>query len=491
MEEFRTDSEKINLNFDIFGITRRIRKCWWIILLSAAMVGMLYNVLKWETYSPQYQTTASFLVALKTTTAINTRNVTDLNTMTNTFAELLPSQMMQDLVADNLDLLKFEGSITASAVPNTNILELSVMADSPRMSFQIMKSITNNYPDLSSYVLSNAVLEELEPIRVPTQANEVLNSRKNFSTGFVGGLAVAIGLLGVVFYFNDTIKSEKDIENKLDLSLFGTIREEGKKWRRRRKHKPLLFTDIKTSFYFKEDVKKIRAKLGSRMSRKSHKILLVTSALENEGKSTISANIALALAQSGKKVLLIDADFKKPALHKIFDYNMQNKVQISDILSGNRKSKDCICYDETTKLYTAFQKDSISDSGKLLENERMKEFLTEQRQEMDYIILDSSPVKVSADVTILSAMADEVLLVIRQDSAKAKVINDAVDVLSMEHVDLIGCIYNRVKNHPVVYRYGYGNRRYYGYGRGYGYRYGYKAQRRKTKDTDIQGELQE
>lgn len=92
------------------------------------------------------------------------------------------------------------------------------------------------------------------------------------------------------------------------------------------------------------------------MQRREQKVLIVTSVSENEGKSSVAANLALALAEKGRKVLLIDVDLKKPALYKVFEKQQENRKYLSDYLEKKAGVKDVLFYEKKERIYTVFQK---------------------------------------------------------------------------------------------------------------------------------------
>ena len=146
-------------------------------------------------------------------------------------------------------------------------------------------------------------------------------------------------LLGLFSYMKNTIKQENEIEKKLDARSLGAISYEWKyKTIRdifRRKKKAILVDDPVASFRFVESYKKLAAKVEYRMAKNEQKVLVVTSVSENEGKSTVAANLAITLAEQSKRVLLVDGDIRRPSQFLIFGMEPKEENELGEYLRGN------------------------------------------------------------------------------------------------------------------------------------------------------------
>ena len=151
---------------------------------------------------------------------------------------------------------------------------------------------------------------------------------------------------------------------------------------------------------FAEAVRSAEAKVEYHMRRRHQKVLLVTSITENEGKSTIAANIALALAEKNRKVLLVDGDLKKPAQNKVFEEEEEGRHSVEEVLTGKLNWKEALYFSEKNNIWQMFQFHSVDDSAAALDTVDVKARLDEWKEEMDYIIIDCSPTAVSTDAEI-------------------------------------------------------------------------------------------
>ena len=218
------------------------------------------------------------------------------------------------------------------------------------------------------------------------------------------------------------------------------------------------------SMNFAEASRRMETKLEYYMRRQKKKILFVTSILENEGKSTVASNIALALAEKHKKVLLLDGDFKKPAQAKIFSYVTEETGSFEQVLRGEKAWRDVMVTDHKTGLRQLFLSREVTESSRIMDPSGLDSMIKEMRQEMDYIVIDGSPTAVSTDAELWMHVSDTVLLVVRQDWSDARVINDTVDLIWQISGGFAGFVLNSFREESLGGHYGYGYR-------GYGYRY--------------------
>lgn len=482
MQENRKSTlQNSELPLDIFSMLRMMVANWWMILTAGLIGAMIAYMMVGSAYTPSYTSNMTFIVSAKGATN-SLLDLTAANEMAETFSEVLNSRLLKKKVQQELKLDYLPGEIATTVVEGTNLMTLSVNAPSPEHAFKIMKSVLSNYSEITDYVLSNVVLEVVESPQVPMQPSNPISARDMMKKYTLIAMALMAIVLALIDYLKDDIKNEKEVEQKLDTPLFGTIYHEVKnktlKSKLNKSKKGLLITDPTCSFMFVENYKKIRTKLMYKTKKKHGNVLLVTSVMENEGKSTVTTNIAAALAQKFDRVVLVDGDMRRPAIYKLLQKKLESHQEIGEFLNGNLKMSDVLHYDPKTKLHLLIGSKHYSNSTEMVSGESMRTLMKELKNEADYVVIDSPPTSLMADAEILAEYADVSLLVVRQGVATAKYINDAIDILENGHSELLGCIYNNVKTgvftgtsafrkYGYGYGYGYGKKRYgkYGYGR--------------------------
>lgn len=432
-------------------------------------------------YHPTYTASTTLAVSVKSSSYASVlSNLSMSAEIAETFTTLFESNVFDNLAAELMGEPSLPGELSAVVIPETNLLVLTVTADRPDTAFRTLKLVLENYDSVSEQMFQNVILKELVSPRVPTAPFNPLNRGRMVKLAAVGGAGAVLALVLLLTLWADTVQNTAGLRRKVDARQFGVIFHESKnktlRTKLRRTNKGLLVTMPVASFRFTETMYKLGVKLNYAAQNSGHKIILITSVAENEGKSTVAANLAITLAQQGKKVLLIDADMHKAAQYKILSHNP--RVELADVLSG--KGEYAPEYLGSHKLYVLLSKQGSRQAAEQIAAEQMGTLLEKARAEMDFVIIDSPPIALFSDVEYLADRADASLLVVRQDCMPAARINDAADMLRSCRSELLGCILNDVRTTPFFsesrrhgYGYGYG----YGYGDGYGGYGGYGRRR--------------
>lgn len=189
---------------------------------------------------------------------------------------------------------------------------------------------------------------------------------------------------------------------------------------------------------------------------KDIKTIVVTSSGPKEGKSTTAANLALTMAETSKKVIIIDCDLRKPTLHK--NFRISNKVGLTNLLAENLKVEEVMVkYSEY--LYLLPSGIIPPSPAEMLSSNKMKVFIEEMTQKFDAIIIDSPPVLAVTDAQILSTIADGVIIVASSGEVEREAVNKAKDLLEKVNANILGVVLNKVE---IKGRRGYGYYYYYG-----------------------------
>lgn len=443
---------------------------WWVIILGAIAGAMLTYVVVSSRYVPEYTTQATFVVASKAD-ANGYNNLNSANEMAKRFEKILKSNIMEKKICEVLKVEELNADIHAKVLEGTNLLVLNVTADTPKDAIDIIRTIMDNYSSVSLYMVGNTVMDVLEDPKVPYTPDNPLNATGQAKKGGLAAGVLIILLLGLISYMRDTIKQEDEIEKKLDARSLGSISYEWKyktirEWLHHKK-KAILVDDPVASFRFVESYKRLAAKVEYRMDKEDRKVLVVTSVSENEGKSTVAANLAITLAEQSKKVLLIDGDIRRPSQFLIFGMDLKEESELGEYLKGNGSFKDVIV--SCTRKHMLFMggKNCYSTSTELVSSESFAKLMEMCRKVVDYVIIDTPPVGLIGDAQIFSRCADAVMIVARQNYMLAEDINEALDDFRDNDSKVLGVVLNGARtfsglvDSPVGHYYG----KYSKYGR--------------------------
>ena len=457
------------LPFDPIVLLQDVAKRWLLILLAALIVGIGSYIWTDMNYKPTYRTTATFVVTAKGSSSTVFSNLSSTTTLANTFSDLLNSSILRKSILEELGTSSFDGTIKASAVPDTNLLTMTITASDPRSSFLVAQAIIDHHEAVTYQVVDTISLEVLQRPTVPTAPSNYSNASGRMRSMTVYTAMAVSALLAMASFFRKSVRSGTEADEKLDCNYLGEIPHERKRRslmnRLLRRKTSILITDPATSFRYVETIRKLRRRTERLMH--GRKVLMITSLMENEGKSTVAVNLALALARKHSKVLLIDCDFRKPACHSILEHK-ELSCGLRDVLEGKATLADAVFCEKKSNLYLLLESKGSQNSGDLVSSRQMRELLMQVRQEYDYVILDLPPMAEVSDAESVMELADASLLVVRQNVAAVPAINKAIASLDSGKAKLLGCVLNNVYSTRIFSGEGTG----YGYGYGHGYKYG-------------------
>lgn len=208
--------------------------------------------------------------------------------------------------------------------------------------------------------------------------------------------------------------------------------------------RPSLITLTRPSSVIAEQFRTIRTNIQFSMVDQDLKTIVVTSAGPGAGKSTISANLAVTFASQGKKVLLVDADMRKPTVHKTF--RLPNHDGLTTLLTENdMQINDIVHRTPTEGLFVCTSGVIPPNPSELLASKRMDRLMNELEMNFDLIIFDMPPVVVVTDAQIMASKVDGTVFVIPKGLANKDMVLKSKDLLDKVHANVIGAIFNRVE----------------------------------------------
>ena len=281
------------------------------------------------------------------------------------------------------------------------------------------------------------------------------------------GLMLGIALALLLEYLDNTVRSGEDVATKLEVPMLGML-----PWVPGKLGKFELQRGFLKNFNpaFSEAVRTLRPGVLMSALDHPHKVVLITSSVPEEGKTSVAMNLAFALTQV-KRTCLIDADMRRPSVYKVMggDPNMPG---LSNLVADTEPVNKCL-YEHESGMFYIPSGPVPPNPSELLSSRRFTDVLNKLGTMFDVILIDSPPVQLVSDATVLAGVANALVFVVRADSTPYQVAKGALELLKKGKAQLLGVVLNRLDVEKSERHYGYG--RYFSYGGKYKYykRYGY------------------
>lgn len=450
--ETNVNIEKIDLTSICVDFIRVLQRMWLYVVILAVIGASVFGVHANNQYQAYYTASATFTINIRAEQQNGTGASTSYfdneaaEQMAIIFPHILTSGVLQRRVAKELGVTSVSGMISADAVENTNLLTLSVRDQDPERAYATLQAVMNNYPAISEVIVGKLNMKLLDETGVPTVPDNPKDIKKSVAKGALAGAALGCAWMGLVTVLRKTIRREEDCPRYVNQKCLGSVPFVHFKERSKKVEKRINIAEETTSAEFKEAIRIIRNKVERSAKENSLKVILITSALAGEGKSTIAVNLAISLAQEGKQVALVDCDLRNPSDSGIL--NMEIKNGLVDYLNKSAKLSECMYkasfHGVTDKIKLLFIPGgkAVADGAALLSNERMKEVVASLKDRMDYVILDSAPVGLLTDASIVAQYADGAVFIVKKDFAKADHILNGMEHLAESNIHMIGCVLN-------------------------------------------------
>jgi len=314
----------------------------------------------------------------------------------------------------------------------------------------------------------------------------------------LAGLGLGVGMAYLVEIADRSFRSPEDVRSQLGLPVLGHIPVMSSRPKGKAAHNgdgkaepaldPMLYTFHHPKGRPAEAYRAVRTALYFGTAQESHKVIQVTSPGPGDGKTTLAANLAVAIADSGKKVLLVDADFRRPRIGKLL--GLDGTAGLGSLFAGDVELSDLVQQTAVENLWAIPCGPRPHNPADLLTSSQFKDFIEVVREKYDFVIVDSPPVLAVTDPSAIAPRVDGVLFVLRLSKHAREAALRATETIATVGGRILGLVVNGVSDRQG-YGYGkYGYRRYgygrygykgygkdgYGYGHGYGYSYGYHYQ---------------
>jgi capsular exopolysaccharide synthesis family protein len=384
------------------------------------------------------------------------------------------ARQREGLLSEALTAQKAEVNVMAQSMVEYNILKREAEANKTMYD----GLLTKLNESLLSAGLKSSNMRVIDPAMIPASPSRPAKAR-NIALSFLVGLVGGIGLALLREYLDNTVKTPDDIETLARLPSLAVVPAftDGSGSARRRgllsgassngheKRIELVAQHLPKS-QMSEAFRALRTALLLSQADHPPQVILVTSALPREGKTTAAANLAVTLAQLGDRTLLIDADLRKPGVGRLLNLTDGKYAGLSSYLAGVSSLELVTVSHPTIPNLVAIPTGPLPPNpADLLSSHKLADALRQLRSQYKFIVIDSPPIMAATDAVILSVQADGVLLVVRSGETPKEAFTRAKDLLTSVKCHLLGVVLNAVDSSAPDYYYSY---RYYPYSYGYG-----------------------
>lgn len=392
----------------------------------------------------------------------------------NPYLETINNQMrnVKQAIRESLANQKRNLNVTKQSLSNLNNRLEGAISTIPRKERELVsiKRQANIKEDLYLLLLKTreetaisyaSTVTDSRVVDVPFSTGVPVKPNKNdvYLMALLLGLLLPVALITLKEVFTNTVQSRKEIEEKTGLSVFGEIAIKDKE------EKGEIIT-VQSRSFMSEQIRMIRSNMQYLFldsSKDAGKTILITSSTSGEGKSFVSINLAASLALLNKNVIILSLDLRKPKIQN--DLRVTNKVGISSYLIGKSNIEDIIQNTSVGNMYVIPSGPIPPNPSELIANGRINKMINDLRNAFDYIIIDSPPIGLVTDATLLAPLADVCFYIIRYKKTPKLYLKTVSNLTKKKNFKSLNIIFNAVERESsfdYAYGYGYGKVDYYG-----------------------------
>jgi succinoglycan biosynthesis transport protein ExoP len=450
---------------DLKDVLEALRSGWWLVAAAVLMGVGAGGVMTWSA-TPLYSSTTKLFVSTSASTDTSSAYQGNLFSQqrVTSYAELLTGVQLAAQVVDELRLdmtpKQLAGKVSATAVPETVILTATVVDTSAQRAQDIADSLGRQFAkqvtELETPAGSAASTVKVTTVQ-PAERNDVPvspNGSRNVLLGVVLGFLLGLGLALLRGRLDNTVKTGDEIAALTGTGVIGTVVEDP---RLAQEH---LVTDSDEHSIAAEAYRSIRTNLQFLSVDNPPRVIVISSAVPGEGKSTLAVNLATVLAQSGSRVMLIEADLRRPRVTRYM--GLISGAGLTNVLGGAALLHEVAQPWGDGRLSVLAAGPMPPNPSEMLGSGHMRKLLADLRDRFDYVLIDAPPLLAVTDAAVLTNLSDGCVLSTRYGKTRREELGEAAAALKRIDAPLLGVVLNRVPQSA-------------GAARGYGYAYSYEA----------------
>ena len=449
--------EEINIK-DFFNYLKK-----YILIICGVVVIFVIGVFTYDKSikKPLYTTYTTIILTksneAQTSTTITQNDILLNQKLVETYTKIIKSKLVLDQVISETGITytaeELGQNVAVEAYENTEMLKISVTDSDPELSASIANSIAQVFSGEVAKIYQMNNISVIDIAQVPEEVSNDTLTRDFFIALFIS-IFGSIGVIFIIYYFDDSIKLTDDLEEEIGMPVIAKVFKSDIGSKNRGKVELLVQKYPKS--VVSESIKTLRTNLQFSSVDSELKTILVTSSIPGEGKSFISANLAISFTQTDKKVLIVDCDMRKGRQHRIF--KLSNTKGLSNLLIDDMTNyKDYINKTSIKNLYIITRGTVPPNPSELLNSNKNSELIKILKNKFDIVIFDGVPCNGLPDSIIMSKLVDKVLIVSSESVTPRSVLESTKKQLKNVEAPVAGDVLNNVNRKNSKYG------KYYGY----------------------------
>ena len=444
-------------NISVMFILNILKKGWKLMIIFMLLGAAAAYAISTYFITPMYSSDLSLYVM--SSNSLSTNSASDINfssRLARTYIIILKEPTVREQVANKLHTKigagQLGGMVTFEAVDDTEVIKISATSSDPELSAEICNVYGSVAPEVLQRVVKAGSVEIIGKARASGTPISP-NVRNNTLYGAVAGIAVAIVVVLLRVLIDNTVQSEEEFKRIVGIPVWASIpsfTNSSKDKRHKGSDAAALRRTIinsQTPFAITEAYKNARTSMSFSITDSSAKAVVITSCEPDAGKSTTVANLAMTMAKTNAKVLIVDSDLRKPIQHKYF--KIDNSKGLSGVLAGHYSVGSCI-KEVAKNLYLMPSGVIPPNPSELIASRNMSQLIKELKNVYDYIFFDAPPASVVTDATVLAPKLDGVLFIVRQNRTEYSDIQKIIDDIRRLDGNILGTIITDSSNFTSI-----------------------------------------
>jgi len=445
-------------NISVMFILNLFKKGWKLMVIFLLLGAAAAYAISTYFITPQYASNLSLYVT-NSNNMSGASSSSDLNyssRLARTYIIILKEATVREQVANKLHTQvtagKLASMVTLESVDDTEVIKISATSSDPELSAEIC----NVYGSVAPEVLQRVVKAgSVEIIGKAKAAGSPVSPDVNKNTfyGAAAGVAAAIAIVLLRVLIDNTVQSEEEFKRIIGIPVWASIpsfTNSAKDKRHKSSDAAALRRTIinsQTPFAITEAYKNARTSMSFTITDSSAKAVVITSCEPDAGKSTTVANLAMTMAKTNAKVLIVDSDLRKPIQHKYF--KIDNSRGLSGVLAGHYSVGSCI-KEVAKNLYLMPSGVIPPNPSELIASRNMSQLIKELKNVYDYIFFDAPPASVVTDATVLAPKVDGVVFIVRQNRTEYSDVQKIIDDIRRLDGKILGTIITDSSNFSSI-----------------------------------------